>query len=172
MLRISRIADYGVVINTRLATLTSDEVRSVRDLSDETGVPQPTVSKILKQLARGGVVQSARGAQGGYRLARRADELTVAEVVTALEGPIGVTDCWRDESDDCELSTRCGVRGNWQRINQAISAALAGVTLAEMAEPPSRLVALRRGRAQRAAPAEGCESTRPRSAAAAHRGAP
>lgn len=145
MLRISRIADYGVVLGTRLATLPHDDVRSVRDLAAETGIPQPTVSKILKQLAREGVVHSTRGAHGGYRLARRPETVTVAEVVAALEGPIGVTECWRDETDDCELSGRCRVRGNWQRINQAIATALSGITLAEMAEPPPRLVTLRRG---------------------------
>lgn len=143
MLRISRIADYGVVLGTRLASLPHD-VRSVRDLAAETGIPQPTVSKILKQLAREGLVHSTRGAHGGYRLARRPETVTVAEIVTALEGPIGVTECWRDETEDCELSDRCGVRGNWQRINHAIAEALSGITLAEMAEPAPRLIRLRR----------------------------
>jgi FeS assembly SUF system regulator len=147
MLRISRIADYGVVLGTRLATLAYDDVRSVRDLAQETGIPQPTVSKILKQLARSGVVDSTRGARGGYRLARDAAEITVADIIAALEGPIGVTECGHAPADDgCELSERCGVRGNWQRINHAIADALSGITLAEMAEPVPQLVTLRRGR--------------------------
>ncbi|HEY8428894.1 MAG TPA: Rrf2 family transcriptional regulator, partial [Sandaracinaceae bacterium] len=86
MLRISRIADYGVVLGTRLATLPYEDVRSVRDLAQETGIPQPTVGKILKLLARAGVVESTRGARGGYKLARRAEDLTVADVIAALEG--------------------------------------------------------------------------------------
>lgn len=148
MLRISRIADYGVVLGTRLATLPHDDVRSVRDLARETGIPQPTVSKILKQLARSGVVDSTRGAHGGYRLARRPEDVTVAEVIAALEGPIGVTECGQSHSDDdCELSERCFVRGNWQRINEAIAHALHQITLAEMAQPAPRLVTLGRSRA-------------------------
>ncbi len=145
MLRISRIADYGVVLGTRLATLPYDDVRSVRDLAAETGIPQPTVSKILKQLVRAGVVDSTRGARGGYRLARRADELTVGDVIAALEGPIGVTECGTSDDDhECELSERCGVRGNWQRINVAIAQALRQITLAEMAQPAPQLIKLRR----------------------------
>src|SRR5688572_31720173 len=109
MLRISRIADYGVVLGTRLATLPHADVRSVRDLATETGIPQPTVSKILKQLARGGLVDSTRGQHGGYRLARRPEDVTVAGIITALEGPIGVTECGHEQAhDDCELSARCG----------------------------------------------------------------
>lgn len=148
MLRISRLADYGVVLGTRLASLGLDELRSVRDLARDTGIPQPTVGKILKQLARAGVVDSARGAHGGYKLARRPDLVSVAEVIEAVEGPIGVTECGTEEDDhDCELSGRCDVRGNWQRINLAIQQALEGITLAEMAQPPEQvLVALgRRG---------------------------
>jgi FeS assembly SUF system regulator len=144
MLRISRIADYGVVLGTRLATLPLTDVRSVRDLARETGIPQPTVSKILKLLARGGVVDSERGAHGGYRLAKRAEDVTIAEVITALEGPIGVTECGAGEEDDalCEFSSHCGVRGNWQRINEAIAQALSAITLAEMAQPSPALVRL------------------------------
>lgn len=145
MLRISRIADYGVVLGTRLATLPYEDVRSVRDLAQETGIPQPTVSKILKQLARAGVVESTRGARGGYKLARRAEDLTVADVIAALEGPIGVTECGQSDADhDCELSERCGVRGNWQRINVAIAQALHQITLAEMAAPAPQLVQIGR----------------------------
>ncbi len=159
MLKISRIADYGVVLGTRLAALALEggpygDVRSVRDLARETGIPQPTVGKILKQLAREGVVDSTRGARGGYRLARRPEDVTVADVIAALEGPIGVTECGPTDADhdDCELSGRCGVRGNWQRINDAIRHALRQISLAEMARPegdlvPSELVTLGRRRA-------------------------
>ncbi len=150
MLKISRITDYGVVLVTRLAALEGADVCSVRDLARETGIPQPTASKILKQLARDGIVASERGAQGGYRLARRPEEMSVAEVITALEGPIGVTECGTHEADDdCELSGRCGVRGNWQRINEAIAAALRDITLAEMAQPPAPVL-LSIGRSRRA----------------------
>jgi FeS assembly SUF system regulator len=148
MLRITRIADYGVVLATRLAMLLPEDMRSVPELARETGVPQPTVSKILKQLGRAGILESTRGARGGYRLARRPEDVTVADVIAALEGPIGMTDCGHgDDHSDCELSSRCGVRGNWQRINEAIADALSAITLAEMAEPKPALVRIGRGRA-------------------------
>lgn len=148
MLRISRIADYGVVLATRLAMLLPEDMRSVPELARDTGVPQPTVSKILKQLGRAGILESTRGARGGYRLARRPEHVTVADVIAALEGPIGMTECGHgDDHGDCELSSRCGVRGNWQRINEAIAEALSAITLAEMAEPKPALVRIGRGRA-------------------------
>jgi len=132
MLRISRLADYGVVLGTRLASLELHELRSVRDLAEETGIPQPTVSKILKQLARRGLVDSVRGAHGGYRLARPPADVTVAEVIEAVEGPIGVTECGSHD-EDCVLSGRCDVRGNWQLINQRVRDSLSTITLTEMA---------------------------------------
>ena len=153
MLRISRLADYGVVLATRLATLAQGELRSVRDLAEDTGIPRPTVAKVLKTLAREGVVVSARGARGGYRLASPATDASVAAVIAAVEGPIGVTECGIDEAHtDCDLSSRCEVRGNWQLINRAILDALGGVSLAQMAEPAEAvLVALERRAPARAA---------------------
>lgn len=144
MLRISRIADYGVVLGTRLAALRGEELRSTVELAGDTGIPQPTVSKILKQLVRDGIVGSERGARGGYRLARRPEDISVASIISALEGPIGVTECGVDgdheDHTDCELSGHCDVRGNWQLINQAILRALEGITLAEMAAPGAEVL--------------------------------
>ena len=134
MLRISRLADYGVVLSTRLASLSAGELRSGPALSVETGIPTATVAKILKTLTRHSLVTSSRGAQGGYRLSDSPEAISVAAVITALEGPIGVTECGVDDEDlDCQLSGRCDVRGNWQRINTAIQLALEGISLAEMA---------------------------------------
>jgi FeS assembly SUF system regulator len=139
MLRISRLADYGVVVSTRLAALPEGALRSVRELSEETGIPQPTVAKILKRLSKGTVVTSERGARGGYRLTAPAEETSIARVITALEGPIGITECVSGDEDeaDCAYLGRCDVHGNWQRINEAIDHALRGITLAEMARPPA-----------------------------------
>lgn len=146
MLRISRIADYGVVLGTRLAGLGPDDLRSARDLCRETGIPTPTVSKVLKGLARHGLVDSERGARGGYRLARAPGAINVADIIAALEGPIGITECGvLEDQHDCELSASCDVRGNWQLINHAILTALEGITLEDMARPqPPRLVSLGR----------------------------
>lgn len=145
MLRISKLTDYGVVLATHLAAAPSETV-AVSDLARGTGIPQPTVSKVLKQLGRAGVVAAQRGAQGGYRLARSADQITIAEVIAAVEGPIGVTECATDdEVGTCELQTRCDVRTNWQRINRAVSDALEGIRLSDMVLPNQpKLVSLGR----------------------------
>ncbi|MEM1417484.1 MAG: SUF system Fe-S cluster assembly regulator [Myxococcota bacterium] len=133
MLRISKLTDYGVVLASHLATL--DGPRSVRELADDTAVPQPTTAKVLKALAKGGIVSSTRGAHGGYALAAAPADINIAQVIAALEGPIAVTECTDDTSDDsCSHEDHCGVRGNWQRINAAVHTALEAVSLADMAQ--------------------------------------
>lgn len=143
MLRISRLTDYAVVLSSLLAD--AQQPTTVRDLAEASGIPQPTVSKVLKQLTRAGVVRSQRGVHGGYSLARQADKVGVHEIIEAIEGPIAVTECTDEQSDtDCAYETNCGVRANWQRINQAVQRALSGITLGDMAAsvtPP--LVTLR-----------------------------
>lgn len=148
MLKISRTADYGIVLATRLAALRGKELRSVSELALETGISSPTVSKILKGLSRSGVVTSERGARGGYRLVRSPQETSVAEIIEALEGPIGITECVReDASSDCEFLGRCDVHGNWQRINEALQSVLRQIPIADMARrPTTQLVTLSRNR--------------------------
>ena len=140
MLRISKLTDYGVVLATHLAAL--DGARSVRVLAEETGVPQPTTAKVLKRLGQAGLVTSTRGAHGGYALARPADAISIGEVITALEGPIAVTECTDDTTDACAHEPSCGVRGNWQKINEAVQTALAGISLADMTRGAMQLVPL------------------------------
>ena len=144
MLRISKLTDYAVVLTTRLAQAPYSRVHAVTDLSRHTGIPEPTVRKVLKRLGRAGVVESERGSHGGYRLARPAAEQHVLDVIRALEGPIAVTECASEEaSGACEYEGRCGVEGNWKRINAAIEDALRGISLADMARStPSDLVPL------------------------------
>ena len=128
------MTDYAVVLATHLAA--AEGPHAARDLAVQTQIPEPTASKVLKKLARAGVVRSQRGAKGGYTLARRAEQIGVHEVIEAIEGPIAVTEC-SDESTDssCEYETSCGVRANWQRINTAVHRALSEITLADMAFP-------------------------------------
>lgn len=128
------MTDYAVVLATHLAG--TKAAHAARDLAIQTQIPEPTASKVLKKLARAGVVVSQRGAKGGYALARSPDRIGVNEVIEAIEGPIAVTEC-SDESTDsfCEYETNCGVRANWQRINLAVHDALAEITLADMAFP-------------------------------------
>jgi FeS assembly SUF system regulator len=134
MLRISKMTDYAVVLATHLAS--ADRPQAARDLALHTQIPEPTASKVLKTLARSGVVRSQRGVKGGYTLARPAARIGIHEVIEAIEGPIAVTEC-SDESADssCEYETRCEVRANWQRINHAVHRALAEISLADMAVP-------------------------------------
>lgn len=134
MLRISKLTDYGVVLATHLAS--TREAQPVRDLALETRIPQPTVSKVLKALTKAGVVTSQRGARGGYRLARLPEETQVLDVITALEGPVAVTECSDVRVEGaCEYETDCGVRANWVLINEAVQQALRGITLADMTGP-------------------------------------
>jgi FeS assembly SUF system regulator len=133
MFKLGKLTDYGTVVMTALAAR-PEALRNAHELADETHVAAPTVSKLLKQLAKSGLVESIRGAHGGYRLARSPDRITVAEVVCALEGPIALTQCSGHEGG-CSIESHCGVRGNWRLINSAIRQALESVTLAQMAEP-------------------------------------
>src|SRR5215468_4410855 len=136
MLRVSKLTDYATVIMTVLADTNAD-VLSAQDVAARAHLELPTVSKLLKQLAHANLVVSFRGVNGGYRLARPAERISIAEVVTAMEGPIGMTEC-SAQAGLCGHEPHCGVRVNWQRINQAIAHALASVTLADMVKPPAK----------------------------------
>ncbi len=145
MLRISKLTDYGVVLATHLAAWPDGRTLAVRDLAKCTGIPQPTASKVLKLLGRAGIVEAQRGAHGGYRLTRAPEDITIAEVISAVEGPIGVTEC-ATEVSACEFEPKCDVRTNWQRINQAVQHALEGIRLSDMILP-NRPELVRIGRA-------------------------
>ena len=141
MLRVSKLTDYATVVMTVLAGVAAargaDAVISAQDLAERAHLELPTVSKLLKQLAHAGLVASLRGVNGGYRLARTPERITIADVVTAMEGPIGLTEC-SAQAGPCGHESHCGVRVNWQRINQAIAQALASVTVADMVKPAPR----------------------------------
>lgn len=134
MIRITKQADYGIVLLTRLAQ-DPKQLFNATELAQETQLPAPTVSKILKILARAGLLDSHRGVKGGYSLARSADEVTVVDIISALDGPIAITECIDDSPGECSKEAFCGVRANWQRINEAIRGALEEITLAEMMHP-------------------------------------
>ena len=133
MLRVSKLTDYATVVMTCLAAA-GEGVMSAQALAERARLEVPTVSKLLKQLAQAGLVMSSRGINGGYRLAHAPARITIADIVTAMEGPIGMTEC-SAHAGMCDHEPHCGVRVNWQRINQAIAQALAGVTLADMLRP-------------------------------------
>ncbi len=133
MIRLSKLSDYGIAMLTALVRHEGGQ-RSASELAEATGVPAAMASKVLKQLCRAGLLESCRGAKGGYGLARPASSVTVAEIIEALDGPIALTACIEAGSGECVIETLCPARGNWQRINEAIRGALAGITLADMAE--------------------------------------
>jgi len=129
MMKLSKLADYAVVILVRLGQ--GDGVMASATLAQETGVREPTVAKILKILGAQGLVQSQRGARGGYHLDRPLDQISVARVIAAVDGPITLTGCV--EGRDCDASSRCGLCGNWDPVNRAIRDALERISLADMA---------------------------------------
>lgn len=132
MFRLSKLADYGIVIMTNLARR-PDRQLAAGEIAQESLIPQPTVSKILKMLTRAELLTSHRGAKGGYGLSRSSRAITVAEVITAIEGPIALTACIEEGSGGCDIKSLCPARANWQRINDAIRGALDGINIGEMA---------------------------------------
>jgi FeS assembly SUF system regulator len=133
MLRLTRQCDYGIVLMTHFAGASDENVQNARDLARCVNLPLPTVSKILKALARAGLLVSHRGVKGGYCLARGPDRITVSEIIEALEGPIALTECLDGAADECGIEFSCPVRTNWRRINGAVRDALRGIPLSEMA---------------------------------------
>jgi FeS assembly SUF system regulator len=135
MLRVSRLTDYGTIILVHLAAR-PDFVCSASDVAAHTRLALPTVQKLLKVLARGDLVRSVRGAEGGYSLARPAPEISAARILAVLEGPLGLTEC-STADHRCELESGCEVSNAWQKLDRAIRLALDALTLADLVEPPS-----------------------------------
>jgi FeS assembly SUF system regulator len=133
MLKLSKLADYATVLMTLVAH-EPERLHNGLELAERSNLPAPTVAKLLKSLARGGLLQSLRGAHGGYKLARTPEQISVADIIAALEGPIGVTEC-ASHPGGCTLESACSTRANWRLINVAIREALEAVSLAQMASP-------------------------------------
>lgn len=130
--KLSKLTDYAVV----LLSFLSQEGRgaqSAKVLADDTGIPGPTVAKLMKQLAKAGLVTSTRGITGGYTLTQAAAQISVADIIVAVEGPIALTACVEQSEDDCAVESTCGVAGNWESVNTAVRAALDKVKLTDMA---------------------------------------
>lgn len=134
MLRITKLTDYGIVLLAQLANQREGGSQNARAMAEATSLPLPAVSKILKSLAQGGLLISQRGAKGGYTLSRRPEEINVAEIIDALEGPIALMECSVGPGH-CEQEISCQVRDPWQRINEAILETLRHVTLRELVGP-------------------------------------
>jgi len=136
MLRLSKLTDYGTVILSYMARR-PEAVHSVAETASAVGMAPPTASKILKALAKRDLVQSRRGSKGGYVLSRSPAEISIAEIIDAMESPFGLTECGA-AAGLCGKEDLCRIRGHWQHINQIVRSTLTQVTLSDMnqAHPP------------------------------------
>lgn len=130
MFKVNKLTDYAMVVLIDIACAASR--RSAHQVADHTGIPLPTVAKLMKSLNKAGLVASHRGATGGYALGKPAATVTVADVIEAVEGPIALTACADTSDEACGMQSACLVQGKWNRVNTAVRAALTEVTLAEM----------------------------------------
>ena len=130
MFKVNKLTDYATVILVNMAH--SDLVRPTQVISDSTGIPLPTVAKLMKNLVKAGLIASHRGVRGGYILSRPPDEVTIADVIEAIEGPIALTACVDTSAEQCCYENLCPVHGKWNRVNNAVTHALREVTLADM----------------------------------------
>ena len=153
MIKLSRLADYAVVLLSQMAG-NAKGVHNAVDLADRTGLPIPTVSKVLATLARNSVVRSVRGAKGGYRLASEPGNISVASIISAIDGPIALTQCVDHGADSCTVETLCPSRAGWHKINEAVERALAGVSLAELMGTPPILTDLPQANARSVGPSK------------------
>ena len=131
MLKLSRLTDYAVVVLTIMENQGTDPV-SAAILAEQSRLPEPTVAKILKLLAGGGLVNSIRGIKGGYILEKDLAEISVKDVIHALDGPIALTACVESAKGGCDLAAQCGMFGRWDRVNRAMQNALSSVSIADM----------------------------------------
>lgn len=132
MLRLTKLTDYGILLMTRMAS-SEQERFTAAELAEITRIPSPTVSKILQMLLHEGLLDSTRGAKGGYQLTRSTADINVSEIINVFEGSIALTECNLDESS-CDQHDVCSTSNNWKRINQAVRQALQDISLADMTE--------------------------------------
>ena len=136
MIRMSRLTDYGIVLMSYMAAH-PERQNNATELAAGAQLPLPTVSKLLRRLARQELLVSQRGIKGGYTLAHAPEEISIAGIIHALEGPIALTVCTTAPSGECEYEPRCPVRTPWQRINRAVRDALEQITLADLSGAPA-----------------------------------
>ena len=131
MIKVSKLADYAVVVLASLSQSDAGQM-TASGISAATGLPEPTVAKVLKLLAKADLLQSARGANGGYSLKSAPTEISIADIIAAVEGPISLTACVDGSASPCGYESRCAVKGRWNGVNHAINAALQSVKLSDM----------------------------------------
>ena len=132
MMRINKLTDYGLVVMTKIAAGKNDEIHTARAISENTNIPLPTVTQLLKTLSSNGLLDSQRGSQGGYSLAKSSDNISIASIIETFEGPISLTEC-ATTSCECSYESNCSAEEPWQKINDTVKNALESISLNEMA---------------------------------------
>jgi FeS assembly SUF system regulator len=135
MIRLAKLTDYGLVLMTTMARKGKSSVYTARDLAASTQLPLPTATKVLKQLLQSGLLLSHRGMNGGYSLAKEPADVSVAEIITAIEGPIALTECSTDITGLCDLERSCPIKFNQRVVSEVIRGALQKVMLSDLAQP-------------------------------------
>ena len=133
MIRISKLADYAVVILSIMAG-SDEKLMSAARLSEVSTVPEPTVSKILKMLSKGGVINSSRGINGGYTFSIKPEDISLERILQIIDGPVSITQCANGKEDEkpCNLGEGCSMRGRWCGVNNVIRQALSSVSLRDL----------------------------------------
>jgi FeS assembly SUF system regulator len=134
LIRLTNLADYAVVVMAAAAREPGMKLSAAR-VAELTMIPAPTVAKLMGTLARGGLLTASRGVAGGFTLSRDPANISVVDVVEAVDGPIALTSCAGNDVNDCVMEGHCAIRGHWAPINQAVRGALAAVTLADLVRP-------------------------------------
>ena len=134
MVKLGKLTDYGLVLMTCIAASEGTQ-RTARDLTAESKLPFSTVSKLLKELLHSGLLISHRGIKGGYMLAKQPQEVSVIDIISAIEGPMALTECSTDVSGMCNLELSCPIKSNQRVINQAVRGVLEKITLADLVQP-------------------------------------
>ena len=135
MVRLSKLADYGLLLMTLIARSESFGQRTARDLAVESHLPLATVSKLLKELLQSGLLVSHRGIKGGYLLAREPQEISLTEIIAAIEGPMALTECSTEVTGLCNIEAGCPIKSNQRIINQAVRGVLERITLSDLVQP-------------------------------------
>ena len=130
-MKINKLTDYSIVILANLVAKDENAMYTAKELSEFSGIPLPTVTRILKMLSNEGILESQRGAQGGYELTKNSTDISVAEVIEAMEGPIALTECGSDDCG-CAFEPSCAVGKPWQKINKAVNDVLQNISLSDM----------------------------------------
>ena len=137
-MRLTSLADYAVVMMAAAARHPASARLSTNLLAQETGVPLPTAQKLMGRLASAGLLTSARGTGGGFRLAREAAGISLADIIEAVEGPIAMTNCIEGSTHDCVLEGSCRVKPHLSAVNVAVRGALQGVSLEQLSRAPAQ----------------------------------